>query len=142
MVRPRANCTVERSCRPQYSGSVACAPVIQVPVTLDMNGTCGCCNRIRATPAEKLLTAGSTSAEWKPRFTGRRVQRTPTFAPALRSASIPSSLPATTICSGPLTAATDTPSGSSAETTSSDPPTAAIAPVGHCWIRSPRRAAS
>ena len=94
-------------CVAQYCGSVACAGVIQPPVTFEMKGISGGCILTDSTSLTKSSCIGSIIFEWKAWEVCRRRQATP-FAARPRSNSATSGVgPATTQIAEPLTAASE-----------------------------------
>src|SRR4051812_39833180 len=63
-LRPSANLTGSLSCRHQYFGLVASAAEIQVPVCVEIHGSCGACSRTLLTISLNASTAGSIMREW------------------------------------------------------------------------------
>ena len=129
-------------CRVQYSGSVACASVIQVPVTLLTMGMDGGRSRTEAVSARNGPAAGSSFGVWKACVVGRRRATMPAAARRDSASAIASSGPATTQSPGAFTVATAAPAGRCGATPSGSRETASIAPPGSGWIAFARPATS
>ncbi|PSK61473.1 hypothetical protein B0E53_06633 [Micromonospora sp. MH33] len=131
--------TGRRRCAAQYAGSVASASVIQVPVTLDRNGTAGGRSGTLAISAVNSSRIGSIIGEWK--ACEVRSSLDLFLPPRLAANSSTSAVsPATTQVPGPLTVATESPAGSRSATADSSSVTASIEPAGSECMSRPRAA--
>jgi len=137
---PAENRTVCLRCRVQYSGDLASLPVIQVPVTFEMNGMVGAFRVTLPTSAAKAPSAGSIIAEWNACEVSIRRTIAPRADIRVSNTVTAASVPATTQSAGPFTAARDNSVPRSGISSASGIPTAAIAPAGNACISRPRAA--
>ncbi len=109
---------------------------------LDVQGNSGARRAVAATIDANGSTTSSIIGEWYACEVCSRRCGMPFVSSFAANATIAASAPDTTVRFGALSAATDTPGGSSAVTTSAGARTVSIAPAGAPCIRRPRCATS
>ena len=107
---PSAKRTGWRNCRSQYSGSTT-SPPIGAPVRLEMSGMRGDWSVTARKQASNGARTGSISAEWKACETPSLTVVTPASRRLAATASSWRSSPERTTLFGPLSAATEIPTG-------------------------------
>ena len=142
---PSAKRTGCRRCCAQYAGSVACAAVIQVPVTFETKRHARRRARhARRRPRRSGRGSASIIAEWN--AWRRRARGAPRWPPDASAASSARDRRGRArrrrVADGALTAAIDSSASSSGATSASGSGTASIAPGGSACISAPRAATS